>query len=505
MPAVIGSSIANRILGCARQKVLETVAKTGRNPRPLRDFANRLKKSTQFTGDGVMVGIKEPALNVGAQTWTGDATLQSPVDVQNMLFAKFSSSNMFSNIKWPFDDLRKASGVTILPNDNGAQNVDARQYSRDESSERVLYNRLTSDLESFEDRTDQLVDLALHRPGNGSTDLAGLLALMPLSNTGNFGGLSREGIPSVQHVVFAGDAPVMPGVDWINKRGTTGSSGTFFTQLEKFMRVLRNNAFMCGLPRGKWTLVGGSGFFDMFKAQARLDKIAFNIDASNSGSVLNLLLTDERLGTGATDMQMVLDYTLDQLDVEFSSEIGLAPSAVTVTFAGGTTGASDFRLPKGYVTLTAAGALDKLVITDPGQSLAGTAGTGTTALTVTTSAPASGSGHSFALKYFSKTANANTTQVDSDDVRVGRIDGSATVVTVGTSLFTAVIAAPATNRLYALYEPAWQYLVQDGLDNRMSVPADQRDARRLEQQWDHTHALVNCAPRCSGVFVASAS
>jgi hypothetical protein len=179
----------------------------------------------------------------------------------------------------------------------------------------------------------------------------------------------------------------------------------------------------------------------------------------------------------------------------------VAASQITATFSGGTAGT--VRLPKGYVTVTAAGALDKLVIVDPGQGLAGVAGTGTTALTVALGNVGSGTGGSFALKYFSATANANTTQVDSDDVRIGQIDGSATVTTAGSGYPTTGITSLMTNRLIALYEPAWEYLVQEGLDNFMSIPADNARARQLEQQWDHTHCLINCCPRASGVFVAN--
>lgn len=505
MSAVIGSSYAARIAGLARKRVLEKRVLAGRNPRPLIDFFDSRKRSTQFTGGGVMSPIKEPAFNINAQEWSGAVTLQDPTQIQNMLMAEFTPANLFSNFYWPYDDLRKVSGVTILPNQNGAQTGDARAYARDTNSERALYDRLTSDMESFEDRVSQLRDLALHRPGTSSADaLAGMLALIPLSNTGNFGGLSRESIQAVQHVVFAGGLTPQAGVPWIDAAGTTGSSGTLLTQLEKFIRVLRNAAFTCGLPKGRWKLVAGSGFYDKLKAQCRLEKVAFNIDAGSASSKLNLLLPDERLGLSADDMDMVLDYTMDAMDVEFASEIGLAPSVVVATFAGGTTGHADFRLPKGYVVLTSGGALSKLVITDPGNKLAGSAGTGHTEVTCTFSAPSSGSGESVALKYFANATDAHVTTADADDVRIGQLDGTATVVTAGSSVFpTTGIAAPMTNRLYALYEPAWEYLVQEGLDNFMSIPADNPRARQLEQQWDHTHALVNCAPRCSGVFVAA--
>jgi hypothetical protein len=491
MPAVIGSNLAARIAGLARQKVLEGVAKSGRNPRPLLDFALSRKRTGQFTGNGVMVGIKEVAHNIAAQTWSGDVTLQDPAEVQNMLMAEFKPSNMFANMKWGFDDLRKASGVTIIPNDNGAMSADARQFARDPSSERVLYNRLTEDMESFEDRTQQLIDLALHRPGTASTDdLTGLFSLLPLNNAGTFAGLSRELNPSCQHVVFAGAIIEQAGIPWMGARGTTGASGTLIAQLEKFIRTLRNQAYMSGLPRGKWKMIGGSGFFDKFKAQARLENLQFNLNADAKNSMVNILLTDERLGLNGDDMQMVLDYTLDAMDTDYSSEIGLAPSQLTLTFSGGTGGT---RAPKAFANVTA-GVITSVTVVDRGAGYTATP-------SIAIGNGGSGSGGSITCTVFSATTGVGKTQVDADDVRIGQL-ATVTIANGGTGYPTTALAAPATNRLIALYEPAWEYHVQEGLDNLMSIPADNPRARRLEQQWDHSHALINRAPRCSGVFVA---
>jgi hypothetical protein len=302
MPAVIGSNQAARIANLARQKVMEKMlAKVGRNPRPFINFLDSRKRSTQFTGDGIMVGIKEIATNINAQKWSGTPTLQNANGIQNTMFAQFKSSNMFANTQWGYDDLRKASGVTIQPNQNGSSSADARQYARDASSERVLYNRITEDMESFSDRTEQLRDLEAHRPGATADDLVGLMGIMPMSMTGQFGGIDRASNPAVQHVLFAGAVTEQSGVPWIGARGTTGSSGTLLSQLEKFIRALRTAAFACGLPKGRWKLLGGSGFFDKLKAQLRLEKVAFNIDASSGESKLNLLITDERLGLSSPD------------------------------------------------------------------------------------------------------------------------------------------------------------------------------------------------------------
>lgn len=513
MPAVIGSNQAARIADLAHQKVQEKVlAKVGRNPRPLINFLDGRKKPTQFTGDGIMVGIKEIATNINAQKWSGNPTLQSANTIQNTLFAQFKSSNMFSNMQWGYDDLRKASGVTILPNQNGSNTADGRVFARDPSSERVLYNRITEDMESFTDRTEQLRDLECHRPGATTDDLVGLFGIMPMSMTGQYGGIDRASNPAVQHVLFAGAVTEQSGVPWIGARGTTGSSGTLLAQLEKFIRALRTAAYSCGLPKGRWKLLGGSGFFDKLKAQLRQEKVAFNIDASSGESKLNLLITDERLGLSSPDLDLVLDFTLDHMDLDFASEIGLAPSQITVAFSGGTfengvsagaviTGTGPnagqiARHAKGFMTVTAAGALDKLFIADPGCGY-------TAVPTITLGNVGSGTGGSVSqVKIFATGSGASLTTVPSDDVRIGRLDAAGSTITAGSGYPATSTAAPATNRLYALYEPSWEYLVQTGLDNFMSIPADNPRARQLEQQWDHTHALTNCCPRVNGILVA---
>lgn len=514
MPAVIGSNQAARIAYLARQKVQEKMlAKTGRNPRPFINFLDSRKKPTQFSGDGIMVGIKEIATNINAQKWSGTPTLQGANGIQNTLWAQFKSSNMFANTQWGYDDLRKASGVTILPNQNGVQTADERQFAHDPSSERVLYNRIAEDMESFNDRTEQLRDLECHRPGATADDLVGLMGILPMSLTGQFGGIDRASNPSAQHILFAGAVTEQAGVPWVGAAGTTGGSGTLLAQLEKFIRALRTAAFACGLPKGRWKLLGGSGFFDKLKAQLRLEKVAFNIDASSGESKLNLLITDERLGLSSPDLDLVLDFTLDQMDMDFASEIGLAPSQITVTFSGGTfesgvsagqviTGSGPnagqiARHAKGFMTVTAGGALDKLFVTDPGVGY-------TAVPTITLGNLGGGTGGSVSqVKIFSTSSGAAYTTVPSDDVRIGRVDAANCTVTAGSGYATTSTAAPATNRLYALYEPSWEYLVQEGLDNFMSIPADDARARKLEQQWDHTHALTCNCPRVNGILVAA--
>jgi hypothetical protein len=154
------------------------------------------------------------------------------------------------------------------------------------------------------------------------------------------------------------------------------------------------------------------------------------------------------------------------------------------------------RHAKGFVTVTAGGALDKLFITDPGVGYA-------TVPTVTLGNAGGGTGGSVSqVKIFSTSSGAAFTTVPSDDVRIGRVDAANFTIVAGSGYATTGTAAPATNRLYALYEPAWEYLVQEGMDNFLSIPADNPRGRQLEQQWDHTHALTNCCPRVNGILVA---
>jgi hypothetical protein len=489
--AIVGSSMAARIAGFARSKVLEKRINTpGRYPRPLVDFYDSRKKKTQFVGNEVLVGIKEPASNLSSQKWAGSDTLNNAVELNPGMMASFTSSNMFSSIKWGFDDLRKSCGVTILPNDNGAQQVDGRVYRRDSSSERVLYDKLTEDIESMTDRFSELRDLEVHRQGATAKDLAGLNAILPIQNAGNYGGLDRGKIPVVQHVVFAGNDGNGTNPPWIGARGVVGS--TLLVQLEEFFTQLRAAASTCGLPKGKWRCFVGRGFLKMLKAELRSNKMQFNVDAEKGDSKINLLITDERLGLSSPDLSMEWDPTLETLDVIAAAEVGIGPSQIALTFNGG--GAT--RQAKGLIYVTAAGALDKVVITDQGEGY-------TTAPTVALGNVGAGVGGAVTVTVFKETAGAGLTQVDADDVRIGRI--ATVAVTAGAGYPTTGTAAPFTNRLYALYEPSWQYLVQDGLDQYLSIPSDNPRARMLEQQLDHTHALVCNCPRVNGVFAASAT
>lgn len=491
MAAVIGSNSAARLAGFARSKCQEKIAvKAARYPRPMINFLDGRKKKTQFPGDEILISIKEPAFNVAAQKWSGTDSMGNPVSIQNGMMASFQSSNMFSSIQWGFDDLRKSCAVTILPNDNG-KTIDARVTSRDAKSERVLFDKLVEDMESFTDRVEELRDLEYHRQGATIKDLSGINSIMPLQNTGLYGGLDRSRIPAVQHVIFAGNDPLSTAPQWMGPRGIVGASGTLLAMLERFFRQLRAAAATSGLPKGRWKCFAGQGFLDLFKTQMRLEKIQFTIDAGSSSDKINLLISDERVGLGAADIDLCWDPTLDSLDIIAASEQGVGMSQLTVTFSGG--GAT--RQGRGVAYVSAAGVITAIAVNDPGEGY-------TSAPTVTIGNAGGGTGATFQALVFAVGAGAGLTTVPADDARLGRLNG-VTILGGGTGFAATNIASLFTNRMYALYEPAWTYWVQDGLDNYMSIPADNPRARLIEQQWDHTHALTNASPRCSGVFVAS--
>jgi hypothetical protein len=495
MAAVIGSNTAARIAGFANGRVLEKMAvKSARYPRPLRKLMEDRKQKTQFAGGELLVTVKEPAINVGAQKWSGTPTMQNPVNVQPGMLASFTPSNMFSAFQLGLDDLRKSTGITVIPNDNSHNgDIDVRAIRRDPSAERVLYQKIAEDLESFVDRCDELIELEGMRQGATVDDLAGLNAILPIQNTGNFGGISRASVPAVQHVIFAGNDAGATVPQWMGQRGVSGAN--MLLQLEKFFRQLRAAAATCGLPKGRWRVGAGTAWLDLFKTSMRAQNMQFQIDGTmpSSGGKVNLLLTDERLGLGSADVQLEWWPVLDTMDLLYSAEVGVGLSQLTVTFAGG--GAT--QQARGIAYVTAAGVISNVIVTDPGVGY-------TSFPTVTIGNAGGGTGATFQANVYVTGTGTGLITVPADDARIGRL-GTVTVTAGGTGYAATNVASPFSNRMYAIYEPALDYWVQDGLDNRLTIPADNPRARIIEQQWDHTHCLTIKAPRTCGVFVASAT
>ena len=380
-------------------------------------------------------------------------------------------------------------GITILPNDNSHNgSADSRVIARDKAGERILYDKFTEDLESAWDRAEENVDLEMHRQGATSKDLAGLNAILPLSLTGNFGGLSRRDIPDIQHVVFAG-----PGTTSAPNGGNIGATGavtgsTLLSRLNQFLRKLKMNAATSGLPGGRFRMFGGSRALDNLAAAYRAAGLQWQAAAASQRRI-NLLITDEKLAIG--DMDITLDPTLDIMDTVAASEQGVGVSQLTVTFSGG--GAT--RQASGVAMVSAAGAVTNIVITDFGEGY-------TSAPSVAIGNVGGGTGATFQANVYSASSGTGLTQVASDDVRIGRL-ASVTVTAAGSGYPTTGLAIDFSSRIYALYEPSWDYLVQSGLDMLASIPADNARQRILEQQIDHTHCLVCKAPATNGIFATA--
>lgn len=493
MSAIGSNDLA--ILGNFARREVESRHAThvGRDPRPFLNMVKSMKKLCQFPGNGVEFLIKEPAYNINAQKWSGTDTLQEPQQIKNGLMATATPTNMFNNFGWNHDDIHKQCGVTIIPNATGGTTIDGRVIRRNRDNEKILFDRVVEDMESFRDRNSHAVDLELHRQGATAKDMVGLLAILSTQNTGLYCGLDRASVTAAQHTIYAGSVTPKVGTPWMDGRGIVGTNGNFFTQLEKFQRHLRNVASMSGLSGGRWMYLVGSGWLDLAKHHVRING-NWQINAGGSAeSQINMLMSDERLGLGK-DIDLELDYTLDQIDAFYPGEVGVAGSEVALAFTGG----SATRQAKGVAYVNTAGQITGASILDPGEGY-------TSAPTCTITA-SSGSGGAILWDVFSASSGTGLSQVPADDSRIGRLAGVRVGgITAGSGYPTVGIAAPCTNRLYALYKPSWVYRVQEGRDNLYNIPTDNPRKRQLEQQWDHTHCLFNTCPRANGLFVAASA
>ena len=490
MSAVYLSSSVNEIANAGIAKATSKfVAKTGRTNRPFCDWIKGKKKPGSWPTGTIPVYFKEKASNINGQAINGDETISSPLKIKVGIKGEVYVPRYVWNYKIIHDDIARSVGITILPNQNDSKTVEQRYEQRTQQDDKILYNVLTESHEAFLDRIDENWDSLLHVQGATSTDVVGLNGFLPIALTGNCCGIDRAINPAVQHVVFAGDATYADANSNLGSRGTTGSGGTLLTQLTKFIRRLRQNAATCGLPRGRWKCFAGSGWFDKYIYQANnYAGMSFNRDATGGGNV-NLVLSDDDMKI-AKDFDIMWDPTLDLLDTTASAEVGLAMSQMSCSFSGG--GGSG-ATAVAYVT--AAGVVSAIVLTNPGSGY-------TSSPTLTLGNAGSGASFASTVTYYKGSAGTNAVVVDADDARIGRLAG-VTITNGGTGYPTTATAAAFTNRLYAMYDPAWEMPIQSGLDMFMSMPPDPANARYSEPQCDHMACLLPKAITPNGVFVAA--
>jgi hypothetical protein len=221
----------------------------------------------------------------------------------------------------------------------------------------------------------------------------------------------------------------------------------------------------------------GSGWIKKWKAEQRRLGIMMNSAAGRKArGKIDMVLTDDDFEFAG--MTGIWDPTLDRMDAVAASQrpVGMSAGICAVTGGGGT-GA------KAVATVSAAGVVTHITLVERGSGY-----TTQPALAVT----GIGSGTLAAYKcYYYKAATTDLTNgligVDADDKRIGQV--AYIEVTAGGSGYTAGSVLNFTDMAWLLYEPAIDSLFQDGLDKRMTIPADSPRARSTEVQCDTTKVL----------------
>ena len=477
--AVAGASVAK-----ARSNF---VAKSGRSPRPLVEWMKKRKKTGAYMQGKDVMWFKNRATNLVGQAIDGDDTIDDAVRIRDGIKGEVTLARYVWCHRIPHEDIRKENGITIIPNNNAGGGEITRRVGSPKD-DRILYDIMTNANESYLDRMEENWNELLWRQGATAIDVVGILGFVSPQMDGLCCGINRATEPAVQHLIFAGNDAnsTLNGQDSLGAGGTVGSGGTALSQLTKFIRQLRIRAKTCGLPRGRFKGFGGSGWFDKYIYQANnYAGMRFNRDASGGGKV-NLVLADEDVQI-AKDFDLELDTTLDLLDTVASDEagVGLSDLSVTVTGGGGT-GA------KFAVYVAADGTIDSVVVLNSGEGY-------TSAPTLTLANVGNGADGSITCTVYSASSGAGLTQVAADDVRIGKI-ATVTVANVGRGYTTTGTTNKFTDMLVVLYEPAWEYLVQTGLDFKLTIPADDPRKRAIEQQCDHCAAIKPLAMACNGIF-----
>jgi len=199
-----------------------------------------------------------------------DATLQEPYARTRLEFQEDHAGDTMT-----FDGVKTWLGLEILHDELRDQGYIIKNASTFKSAGKLsdakkieLVQGLQEKFTRFEDRWEQLHDIALHGDGTGDVSLSGLASLFPVDNTsGDVGGISRAANPVYRHVVTG----VL----------TSTAGGTLREGLDNAIREA-NRYSMSGVVDIAFC---GSGFIDAVKKYAELNNLSINSDVSGMGKV----------------------------------------------------------------------------------------------------------------------------------------------------------------------------------------------------------------------------
>lgn len=453
-------------------------------------FVDQIRKYENF-GASETETIKEMQAPT-ASTWTGDATLPAATTTRDLKQVSFIPFNLTDCEKIIVDEF--ASEGIYLRHPSAMPNTNQRIISDNPQGDWVKINKMLDDrIESLYAKVETALADQYLGFKQSSTDCVGLFSMFPFVMTGNYGGLSRQYNPSVQHNIamgsnVSGNANLGSAT---NIKGTvvTGAPGTttFFSTVKGLLRQAKMYAGTSGLKGGKWRCFAGGAALDSVENIYRLANLQFNADSARSGGKVDLMLADSDLMIGRIEPEYEPDFARG--DTLYSSLKPRGIGQAIATFSGGTGGTV---VPTGVVNVSSSGTVTSISLTNPGAGY-------TAAPTIAITTGGTGSSATAECTVYSASSGSGLTQVDADDARIGQV-ATITITNAGSS-YNVPGLINFDNLLVFVYEPAWEAMSpHKDLDRTATWVPDGRHPN-AEIQVHHRGMLKCVCPR-TVLFVA---
>lgn len=443
---IVESDAVSAIAMSTSKTYKKSTLKVDWKPRPLLQLAEAMKGQEGINGvDGEIIETVQTVPNLTSQTWRGtDSIISAQKPRGNIQFATGYVRHVLP-ISFDHDEWLQR-GIKIIPHTGGDVQGKIKKMGKgncDRIADMLWDYTLKGVHKAFDDNQDRL----LHSQGTTAKDPLGLNGMLPIAITGSVYGHNRAFTSQVQHLV---------------RGSSTGTNGTILSDIESDRRELdiRNANSNIG---SEFIWIAGGEWIQGYKDQHRtLGKF----DLNPAGQVkLDGVILDSAVRIGTEDV--IYDPTLDEMDILYSSEKGIAISPSAVTFSGG---GSPTRQATGYAVVSSGGAITAIIVTDPGAGY-------TSAPTVSV---ATGSSATFTPRIYSTSSGASFVTVAADDVRIGRL--ADVTVTAGGTGYGVGDAPKFARRAYRIPRKAFTYKIGSGTEREVTHPADARAVRSSELQ-----------------------
>ena len=269
--------------------------KLDRKAMPLLDFWMGRKKEVNASQGVVRVNL-QVSDSTPNQGWTQQDVLSFNQNFPALGF-EFGIYNVHRGLIFVHDDLMN-EGYEIDFND--ASDKVATPLSASESTR--LRNILADKLDNYRDAFNVALDQNLSLDGTQDAKLPiGLDAMIPLANTGNYGGLSRT------------DPRIQP---FSSLAMTYGAGGTARSALNTAVYQAKLNSR--GAKRGKYRFIVGRGFADRYASYATANSWQVHTMATGTKD-LDISISDS--GLQYLGVPLEINPTFDLLDAAYAPAI----------------------------------------------------------------------------------------------------------------------------------------------------------------------------------------